>query len=134
MNGTATRAFFAFACLLLAIATALAAVGSHALDGRLDADALHAFETAVHFQFFHALGLLAIAVYTQRVHSRLWLLAAVLLAVGIVLFCGGVYASSLDGPRLIARLAPTGGVTLIVGWLVAAAAALWPTGTAPARR
>jgi uncharacterized membrane protein YgdD (TMEM256/DUF423 family) len=114
----------AFAALLLALATALGAVASHALGGSLDADALHAFETAVEYQFIHSLGLLAIAILAERHPSRALVAAAALLLVGILLFCGGVYASSLDGPRWIAGMAPTGGVSLIVGWLVFAVAVL----------
>jgi uncharacterized membrane protein YgdD (TMEM256/DUF423 family) len=42
------------------------------------------------------------------------------LAVGIILFCGGVYASSLDGPGWLSSVAPAGGIGLIGGWLVVA--------------
>jgi uncharacterized membrane protein YgdD (TMEM256/DUF423 family) len=113
--------FMAAAALLLAIATALGAVASHALEGRLDADALHSLGTAVDYQFIHSLGLLTLAIYAagQKTSKPLGL-AALLLLAGILLFCGGVYASSLDGPGWIARLAPTGGVSLIAGWLLVA--------------
>jgi uncharacterized membrane protein YgdD (TMEM256/DUF423 family) len=115
----------AAAALLLAVATALGAVASHALEGRLDAEALHAFGTAVDYQFVHSLGLLALAIYAAgQKPSKALGLAALLLLAGILLFCGGVYASSLDGPRWIARLAPTGGVSLIAGWLLVAIALL----------
>ena len=115
----------AAAALLLALATALGAVASHALEGRLDADALHAFGTAVDYQFIHSLGLLAVAIYAAgQPPSKALGLAALLLLVGIVLFCGGVYASSLGGPRWIASVAPTGGVCLIAAWLIFASTLL----------
>lgn len=114
----------ALAALLLALATTLGAVGSHALGASLDADALHSFETAVQYQFIHSLGLFAVALLAERQTSRLLMIGAALLLAGILLFCGGVYASSLDGPGWIARLAPTGGVSLIAAWLVIAFAAL----------
>jgi len=111
----------ALAALLLGIGTALGAVASHLLEGSLGADALHAFETAVDYQLIHAVGLFALAAY-GALHPRLRLLglAAMLVTLGILLFCGGVYASSLDGPRWLARLAPSGGISLILGWIVAA--------------
>jgi uncharacterized membrane protein YgdD (TMEM256/DUF423 family) len=119
------RTLMAFAALLLAVATALGAVASHALEGSLGPEALHSFETAVEYQFIHSLGLLAVAIYAERhAESKALRIAATLLLVGILLFCGGVYASSLDGPRLIARMAPTGGVSLIAGWLLVAFAVL----------
>jgi uncharacterized membrane protein YgdD (TMEM256/DUF423 family) len=125
MSTTLARILIALAALLLAIATALGAVASHALEGTLSADALHAFETAVEYQFIHSLGVLAIAIHAAR-HgaSRTLGIAVMLLLVGILLFCGGVYVSSLDGPPLIARMAPTGGVSLIAGWLLVSFAAL----------
>jgi uncharacterized membrane protein YgdD (TMEM256/DUF423 family) len=119
MNRRLARCLIAIAALLLAIATALGAIASHALDSVLDAGALRAFETAVDYQFVHALGLAMLALYAERqAASTLFVLAAALLTCGILLFCGGVYASSLDGPGWIAGLAPTGGLALIAGWLV----------------
>jgi uncharacterized membrane protein YgdD (TMEM256/DUF423 family) len=129
---TPVRLLMSAAALLLALATGIGAIASHALEGSLDADALHAFETAVEYQFIHSLGLLAIAMLAERQPSRLLLLAALLLFAGILLFCGGVYASSLDGPRLIARLAPTGGVALIGSWALVAVAVLHQTWRKPA--
>ena len=117
--------FIAIAAVLLALATGLGAWASHGLAARLDPGALASFETAVNYQFIHALGVLAIGIYAACTRAtRLLMLAAALLAIGIVLFCGGVYTSSLDGPRAIAALAPTGGVSLIVGWLAVAVVVL----------
>jgi len=131
MSARFAKLMLALAAVLLALATALGAVASHALGNSLSADALASFETGVDYQFIHALGLLALTIYgRQRTDSPLLSVAALLLLVGIALFCGGVYASSLDGPHWIARLAPAGGISLIVGWLVVAAGALWPLSAA----
>ena len=62
----------------------------------------------------------AVLILAERQPSRPLMIGAALLLAGILLFCGGVYASSLDGPRWVARLAPTGGVSLIAAWLVVA--------------
>ena len=48
----------------LLVATIAGAVGSHALTFA-DAQALRSFETAVHFQFFHGLGIIAIALVAR---------------------------------------------------------------------
>lgn len=132
MNRNLWRALLAIAALLIAVATALGAVASHALDSVLDASSLHSFETAVDYQFWHGLGLLALAIYGERqAGSKLLTLAVALITVGIVLFCGGLYASSLGGPRWIASLAPVGGSALIAGWLGAAIALFRPTQATP---
>ena len=126
MKTHTARLVFAFAALMLAIATALGAIASHALDGVLDPGAIRSFETGVEYQFVHSLGLLALALWIDRgPPSRALGIAAILLAAGVVLFSGGVYASSLDGPGWIAALAPAGGISLITGWLVVAATLGW---------
>jgi len=107
----------ALAMLLLAVATALGAYASHA--AALAPHALESLRTGIDFQFFHALGLLGLALVLERRRAARTLAVGTLgVAIGVVLFCGGVYASSLGGPRMIAALAPTGGVALIAGWLV----------------
>jgi uncharacterized membrane protein YgdD (TMEM256/DUF423 family) len=119
------RILIAAAALLMAIATGLGAWASHGLAASLDASALGSFETAVTYQFVHAAGLLATAIYGERrERAKLLGLAGVVLLGGIVLFCGGVYASSLAGPGWIAGLAPAGGIGLIVGWLLVGVAML----------
>jgi uncharacterized membrane protein YgdD (TMEM256/DUF423 family) len=121
------RLLIAIAALSLAEATMLGAVASHALGSRLDAAALETFKTGVDYQFIHSLGLLAIAIYGDRyAGTRLLGIAALLLFVGIFLFCGGVYMSSFDGPEWISGLAPAGGVSLIAAWLLVAIAVLQP--------
>jgi uncharacterized membrane protein YgdD (TMEM256/DUF423 family) len=114
------RALMAIAALLMAIATGLGAWASHGLAALLDASALRAFETAVSYQFVHALGLLGLGIFcTARPGTRMPGLAALVLLGGILLFCGGLYASSLGGPEWVASLAPVGGIGLIVGWILA---------------
>ena len=124
MSVFGVRVLMALAALLLALATALGAIASHALGASLDADALHSFETAVDYQFIHSLGLLAVLILAERQRSRPLLIGVALLLAGILLFCGGVYASSLGGPRWIASVAPTGGVCLIAAWLIFASTLL----------
>lgn len=126
MKPTLARVLIALAALMLAIATALGAIASHALDGVLDAAALRTFETGVEYQFVHSLGLIAVSVYAERCpRVKSLTLAGALLFAGIVLFCGGVYTSSLNGPAWIVSLAPVGGVSLILAWLVVAGTAAW---------
>lgn len=126
MSQKLSRLMLAVAALLLASATALGAIASHALDGALTPDALASFATAVDYQFFHSLGLIAIAIHAERhPQARSLLVAALALLAGIVLFCGGVYTSSLDGPGWIANLAPVGGISLMMGWVIVAIGAVW---------
>ena len=60
------RRWCQLAALLLALATLIGAVGAHALKGRLSADRYEVLQTALQYQFFHALGLMALGVLLDR--------------------------------------------------------------------
>ncbi len=119
------RILAAIAAVLLAIATALGAWASHGLAVALSATDLRSLETGIDYQFFHALGLLVLAFGSGRDRASLTLrIATTAIAAGTVLFCGGVYASSLGGPAWLAGVAPAGGSLLILGWLTTSIALL----------
>jgi len=125
MTDRLAHVLIALGALLLAAATALGALASHGLAS-LDAASMSAFQTAVDYQLVHSLGLIAIAIFAERhPEARELAAAGLVLLAGIVLFCGGVYASSLGGPSWIAGLAPAGGIGLIVGWIAVAGSAAW---------
>jgi uncharacterized membrane protein YgdD (TMEM256/DUF423 family) len=103
--------------LSLLIATIAGAVGSHALPFA-DEQALRSFETAVHFQFFHGLGVIAIAIAGLAGRGgQLRAAAGWLMLAGTVLFCGSIYARTLGASPGIVSVAPYGGVAFMVGWL-----------------
>ena len=103
--------------LSLLIATIAGAVGSHALP-LADEQALRSFETAVHFQFFHGLGIIAITLVGLAGRSgQVRAVAGWLMLAGTVLFCGSIYARTLGVSPGIVGAAPYGGVAFMVGWL-----------------
>ena len=110
--------------VLLFIAVAAGAFGAHALKTRIDADLLAVYQTAVQYQFWHALGLLALGILIgQRPNERAFRVAAWLLIAGMVLFCGSLYALALTGIRGLGAITPIGGVSFLAGWAVLAWAA-----------
>jgi uncharacterized membrane protein YgdD (TMEM256/DUF423 family) len=116
------RRFCQLAALLLALATLIGAIGAHALKGRLDTEHYDVLQTALHYQFFHALGLLALGLLLDRLPLRALLIAGWLLFAGVLLFCGSVYLMLAGAPRVIGLLTPVGGLALIVGWCTVAVA------------
>ena len=105
------------AAVSLLVATIAGAVGSHALP-LADEQALRSFETAVHFQFFHALGIIAITLVGLSGRAgKLRAAAAWLMLAGTLLFCGSIYARALGAPPGIVGVAPYGGVAFMVAWL-----------------
>ncbi|HUN25546.1 MAG TPA: DUF423 domain-containing protein [Steroidobacteraceae bacterium] len=124
VGGRASRAILATGGVALAAATVLGALAAHALPGRISAQQLDVFDTAVRYHFYHALGLLAIGLTARALDSALIRWSAGLILAGIVLFSGSLYLLSLGAPRPIGLVTPLGGVALIVGWLVFALGAL----------
>jgi uncharacterized membrane protein YgdD (TMEM256/DUF423 family) len=112
---------FSAAGASLLLATIAGAVGGHALTFA-DAQALRSFETAVHFQFFHGLGVIAIVLVGLAGRAgRVRAAAAWLMIAGTLLFCGSIYARALGVSPGIVAAAPYGGVAFMVGWLAFAA-------------
>lgn len=94
-----------------ASAVALGAFGAHALRGSLPPPQMGAWHTAVQYHFWHALAF-ALAV---MIRSR-W--AAWFFSVGVLLFCGSLYALALGAPHWTGAITPLGGVCFILGWIV----------------
>lgn len=120
----AARRLIALAAILLAAATLIGALGAHVLREQLAADRFAILQTAVHYQFFHSLGLLAIGVLALTHGSRLLHGAGLLLATGIVLFSGSLYLLLAGVPRAFGLLTPIGGLCLIAGWVLVAVVVL----------
>lgn len=119
-----SRTILATAGVLIALATAAGAFGAHGLEGRLAPDRLAVYETAVRYQFWHALGLLAIGLAARFIDHASVRWAAGMILAGAILFSGSLYALSFGAPRILGAVAPFGGACLISGWLLFAIAAL----------
>lgn len=115
-------AFGAFAGM---VAVMLGAFGAHALRGRLAPDLLAVYQTAVQYQFWHALALLAIGALTLHLPGSMplrW--SGALMAAGIVIFSGSLYLLALTGVRALGAITPIGGAAWVVAWLLLAWSAL----------
>jgi uncharacterized membrane protein YgdD (TMEM256/DUF423 family) len=114
------KTFFLIGALAGALAVALGAFGAHALRERLGPRASETFETAVRYQMYHALGLMAIAFAWTRGSADWIIWAGWAMLVGIVLFSGSLYALTLTGIRRLGLITPFGGIALLAGWLLLA--------------
>jgi uncharacterized membrane protein YgdD (TMEM256/DUF423 family) len=64
------------------------------------------------------------AVFVASHGGRQAMAAAVLFLVGILLFCGSLWAVALGAPKALAMATPVGGLCFMAGWLALAWACL----------
>jgi uncharacterized membrane protein YgdD (TMEM256/DUF423 family) len=105
------------------LAVLLGAFGAHALRGKLAADLLATYQTAVQYHFWHALGLLAIgiiATYLPGSAALKW--AGWTMLTGIALFSGSLYLLAITGVRWLGAVTPLGGAAFIASWALLAVA------------
>ena len=113
------RLILQLAALLGGLGVAIGAFGAHALRPMLEqAGRFDTFETAVRYQFYHALALLAIGVlWTARPELTRLGTTGMLWAAGILVFSGSLYALCFTGITKLGAVAPVGGLLLLGGWL-----------------
>ena len=111
----------AIGAVALGLAVALGAFGAHGLRSRLDEYSLGIYEKAVFYHFIHAIGLLVVPLLTKN-ERVCWLLA-----LGILLFSGSLYALAISGVRALGAVTPFGGLAFIA----AASAGSTPSGPCP---
>jgi len=101
-----------------ALAVLLGAFGAHGLKGRVPAESIASWNTAVEYHLLHSVVLLALALWAGQsgaAPTPQWTMRAFF--AGILLFSGSIYGLVLGGPRVLGPVTPIGGVLLISGWL-----------------
>jgi uncharacterized membrane protein YgdD (TMEM256/DUF423 family) len=112
--------------ILAALAGVLGAAGVGAAAAAAHLGGGQLLETAATFLMIHSaavLAIVAIAQHASRRSARLFVIAAMLLILGVILFCGDFTMRALAERALFRMAAPSGGILLMLGWLLAAFAA-----------
>ena len=114
--------FIQAGALLGALAVALGAFGAHALKAMLESsNRVDTFETAVKYQFYHAIGLVLIGLLFQNCAvnaERFSHWSGYAFLIGVVIFSGSLYTICFTGIRAFGAVAPIGGTLMIVGWVL----------------
>ncbi|MEN3208736.1 DUF423 domain-containing protein [Methylorubrum populi] len=115
------RILAAVAAIAGGLGVAASAAAAHTSGGET-------LKTAAQFLLFHAPAVLALTGFSAAglVRGALARLAAVALLLGLALFSGDLALRALAGTPLFPMAAPSGGVVLMAGWLLAAITALVP--------
>jgi uncharacterized membrane protein YgdD (TMEM256/DUF423 family) len=85
------QGFLKTAAILGALSVALGAFAAHSLKQLLPLEILQTFETAVRYQFYHVLALLATGILYKEFPVKLMKWAGYSFAAGILLFSGSLY-------------------------------------------
>jgi uncharacterized membrane protein YgdD (TMEM256/DUF423 family) len=113
---------------LAALTVALGAFGAHILKARLEEAQMAVFQTAVQYQMYHALALVAVGVYQRLKPSKRLDHAVFSFYLGIGIFCGSLYLMTISyftrfDLKWLGAITPIGGLALIIGWVQVARAA-----------
>ena len=118
MSTFVSRLMTLFAGLLGAAGVALAAIAAHRVQDP-------SLATAAHLLVMQAAAVLGVvAVATRCTRPLAWTIAGALLLAGAALFAGDITLRAFTGNRLFPMAAPTGGSTMIAGWLMVALASV----------
>jgi uncharacterized membrane protein YgdD (TMEM256/DUF423 family) len=114
------RAIAFAAAFLSLLAVILGALGSHLVDMN---GLQETWGTAIRLHFFNAAGLLGLAALYSRHEFAPLKWGAWIIVLGTLLFAGSIYLHVITGLK-ISNMAPTGGILMMFGWLLAALAFL----------
>jgi uncharacterized membrane protein YgdD (TMEM256/DUF423 family) len=130
-----SRRWIAIGALLGALGVSFGAFGAHMLRDYLSdlgytgedlTRRLEIFATAIDYQLVHALALVFTGLALNSRAAASWNVAAWLFLVGIVLFSGALKILTFASASWswLGAVAPIGGISMIVGWVVLAVGAL----------
>jgi len=122
-----TRLLLTLGALNGLAAVGLGAYAAHGLQQVADDRQLAVFATAVQYHGWHALALLIAGMAAERFGGRCLHAAGWLFVIGMLLFCGTLYAVTFGAPAGLGPLTPVGGGAFMLGW-AALACGFWKRG------
>ena len=105
-------------------AVIIGAFAAHALKKILPAEALQSIETAVRYQMYHAIVLLALCSFKTWISDKSIKRIFSLLVSGILCFSGSIYlllflkTTHIIGLSGLGIVTPIGGILLILAWIL----------------
>ncbi len=114
--------------VLGAVGVALGALGAHTLKNKISTglitpDQVNGFDTAVKYQMYHVLAMLAIVILSQSFTHKFLKWAFNFFLAGIICFSGSLYflctrnLFNADWLKVLGPITPIGGVLFIAGWM-----------------
>jgi len=111
------KLFLILGSIFGALAVMIGAFGAHALKNLFESSGrTETFETAVKYQFYHALALILLGILMLNFKHNLFNYAGYSFTLGTIIFSGSLYILCLSGITKFGMITPIGGVFLILGW------------------
>jgi len=112
------KLFLIIGSILGALSVIIGAFGAHALKKLLESTGrIEVFETAVKYQFYHALALILLGILMFNIKHQLLNYAGYSFVIGVIIFSGSLYILCLTGITKFGMITPMGGLFMIAGWL-----------------
>jgi uncharacterized membrane protein YgdD (TMEM256/DUF423 family) len=115
-----SRIWMALGAVFGLVSVAMAAYASHGMAPEQAALAM----TGASLGAWHGLALIGTGLLAERRRGALVTLVGACFAAGTLMFCGGVYLRALTDVS-IGLVTPLGGMSMLLGWALLAAAALF---------
>ena len=111
------KLFLIIGSVFAGFAVMIGAFGAHALKNLLESSGrTETFETAVKYQFYHALALILLGILMLNFKHNLYNYAGYSFMIGTIVFSGSLYILCLTGITKFGMITPIGGLFLIAGW------------------
>ncbi len=115
------KKFLTIGSLIAALSVIIGAFAAHGLKSQLSDYQIGIFETGVEYQFYHAIGILIVAILADKIPARKINIIGWCFTVGIILFSGSLYLLACQeilnaNLRFLGSITPLGGTFFIIGW------------------
>tara|TARA_B110000116_G_scaffold164939_1_gene142604 strand:+ start:138 stop:458 length:321 start_codon:yes stop_codon:yes gene_type:complete len=94
----------------------IGAFGAHSLENMIG-DKMETFKTGVQYHMFHGLALILTGILSKIFEIDISSVGY-LFTIGIILFSGSLYLISIYKYSFLGMIAPVGGLSFIIGWIV----------------
>jgi uncharacterized membrane protein YgdD (TMEM256/DUF423 family) len=113
------KRFVILGSILGFIGVAAGAFGAHALRDHFVRfpDLKSPYETAVDYNFYHALALLFVGWASSHWPTRWVVWSGYLFLIGVIIFSGSLYLLAITGIRWLGAITPLGGVAFLAAWV-----------------
>lgn len=110
--------FLLLGSFLMFSGVGLGAFGAHSFAEFLAAAGREGtFETAVRYQVYHGLALLAVGILSNQSFSPLLNWSGWLFFLGALIFSGSLYILIYSGVKWLGAITPIGGALFLAGWV-----------------